>query len=67
MPSRLLASRTARQSAREGNVDLPLVRRSSSCMSVAEETSGKTIVGTEESFTEARALRSRGEKRSRIG
>ena len=28
MPSRLLASRTALQSAREGNVDLPLVRRS---------------------------------------
>ena len=30
----------------------------SSCMSVAEETSGKTIVDTAESFTEARALRS---------
>ena len=25
-------------------------------MSVVEETSGKTMVGTEESFTEARAL-----------
>ena len=28
----------------------------SSCMSVVEETSGKTMVGTDESFTEARAL-----------
>ena len=28
IPSRLLASSTARQSARERNVDLPLVRRS---------------------------------------
>ena len=29
----------------------------SSCMSVVEETSGRTIVGTIESLTEARALK----------
>ena len=34
----------------------------SSCISVAEDTSGKTMVGTDESFTEARALKDKTSK-----